>query len=54
MIENQVHAKMQFNEKYENNIVNWKGYYAELKAKQRGLVLFGTDHHLYMLIKMDP
>ena len=31
VIENQVHAKMQFNTKYENNLVNWTGYYAETK-----------------------
>jgi len=54
VIENQVHAKMQFNKIYENNVINWTGVFAEVKAKQKGFVLFGTEHHLSILIKMQP
>lgn len=54
VIENQVHAKMRFNEAYENNEVAWKGYFAEVKARQTGVALFGSDHHLSILIKMAP
>jgi hypothetical protein len=46
---------MTFNEKYENNIINWSGYYAEVKAKQQaGLNLFDNNHHLSILVKMSP
>lgn len=34
VIENFVHTKMVFNEKYENNIVRWQGYFVEVKQKQ--------------------
>jgi hypothetical protein len=55
VIDNYVHAKLQFNEKYENNIVKWSGYYADTKAKQRGgFGLFSNDHHLSILVKMSP
>lgn len=33
VIENFVHTKMVFNDKYENNIVNWSGYFTEFKTK---------------------
>lgn len=45
---------MLFNEKYENNIVNWTGYFVEVKSKQLGYVMFGTDHHMSILVKMAP
>lgn len=46
---------MTFNEKYENNIVSWSGYYAEVKAKQQSSFnLFNNDHHLSILVKMSP
>ncbi len=31
VVENNVHARNIFNQKYENNQVAWKGYYAETK-----------------------
>jgi len=31
IVENNVHARNTFNHKYENNMVNWKGYFAEIK-----------------------
>jgi len=31
ILENAVHAKLQFNEKYENNLIHWTGYFAEAK-----------------------
>lgn len=54
MIDNYVHAKLQFNEKYENNIVKWTGFYADTKNKQRGFGLFASDHYLSILVKMSP
>ena len=45
---------MTFNDKYENNIISWTGYFVENKSKQVGYVMFGTDHHLSMLVKMSP
>jgi len=55
VIENYVHAKMTFNEKYENNLVTWEGYYAEIKQKQMPVFSFwGNDHQLSLLIKMEP
>jgi len=33
VIENFVHTKMVFNEKYENNVVEWSGHFAEIKHK---------------------
>lgn len=54
MIENFVHTKMVFNDKYENNVVRWSGYFAEVKAKQVPLFFFSNEHHLSMLIKMSP
>ena len=46
---------MTFNEKYENNIINWSGYFAEVKSKQQsGFNLFDNDHHLSILVKMSP
>jgi hypothetical protein len=35
-------------------VVHWRGVFAEVKAKQKGFVLFGTEHHLSILIKMQP
>ena len=54
VIENYVHAKMVFNEKYENNLVTWDGYFAEVKQKQAMIWPFGNDHHLSILVKMEP
>lgn len=54
VIDNYVAAKMTFNEKYENNIVSWSGFYADVKNKNLGLGFFENDHHLSILIKMSP
>lgn len=53
IVENSVHARNIFNEKWESNIVNWKGYYAESKTMHNGWV-FASDHALNILIKMSP
>lgn len=37
IIENSVHTKILWNEKYENNIVSWSGYFADSKQKNYGL-----------------
>ena len=34
VIDNSVHTKIIFNEKYENNVINWSGYFAEVKVRQ--------------------
>jgi len=44
VIENFVHTKMVFNDKYENNIINWSGYFAEVKEKQKSIFGFSNDH----------
>jgi hypothetical protein len=31
IIENSVHTKILWNEKYENNVVTWEGFYADVK-----------------------
>ena len=55
VIENFVHTKLVFNDKYENNVVNWSGYYAEVKAKQAPIFSFlPNNHHLSILVKMSP
>lgn len=54
VIENFVHTKMLFNEKYENNQIRWTGYFAEVKNKAKGIWMFGNDHHLSLLVKMSP
>lgn len=55
VIENFVHTKMQFNDKYENNIVSWSGFLSEVKEKQ-GISFFGMNnlHYLQILVKMEP
>lgn len=54
MIENYVAAKLAFNEKYENNVVSWEGFYADVKQKHQGIGLFYNDHYLSILVKMSP
>jgi len=34
--------------------VHWSGYFAEVKRRQTGVILFGSDHHLSILVKMSP
>ncbi len=52
MIENSVHTKILWNEKYENNIVDWSGYFADVKPRQKGIFMPETE--LNILVKMDP
>ena len=54
VIENFVHTKMVFNDKYENNIIHWQGYFAEVKEKQKSFFGLNNEHHLSILIKMEP
>ena len=54
VIENFVHTKMVFNDKYENNIISWSGYFAEVKEKQKSFFGFNNEHHLSILVKMEP
>jgi len=52
VVENNVHARTIFNQKYENNEVSWKGYFVE--TKQAGNSFVNSDHSLNLLVKMDP
>ena len=52
ILENSVHTKMVFNEKYENNEISWSGYFGESKARRSGFWMFGNDHYVSLLIKM--
>ena len=54
MIENFVHTKMVFNDKYENNIISWNGFFAEVKERQKSFFGFNNEHHLSILVKMEP
>ena len=54
IIENQVHALHQFSQIYHNNIVDWDGYYIDTKYKHRDMSMFGNNHHMSILVKMDP
>ena len=54
VIENFVHTKMVFNDKYENNIISWSGFFAEIKEKQKSLFGMNNEHHLSILVKMEP
>lgn len=40
IVENNVHARNIFNQKYENNQVSWKGYFAETKGNSNAHVPF--------------
>jgi len=52
-VENYIHAKSIFSQKYENNYVTWSGYYVETKPT-RGMFMFASDHAKNILIKMSP
>ena len=54
ILENSVHTKLTFNEKYENNMVTWTGVFAEAKPKKSSMFFFGNDHYLSLLVKMQP
>jgi len=53
IVENFVHARSVFNKKYENNIVQWNGYYAETK-QTNALPFFASSHAINLLVKMLP
>jgi hypothetical protein len=52
IIENSVHTKILWNEKYEGNRVTWKGYFADVKFRSRGVFFVETEPNI--LVKMDP
>lgn len=52
IIENSVHTKILWNEKYENNIVQWSGYFAESRSRNNGV--WFSDVELNVLVKMEP
>jgi hypothetical protein len=54
IIENQVHALHEFSQQYENNIINWDGYYIDTKTKHKDFSMFGDEHFMSILVKMDP
>lgn len=54
IVENNVHARNIFNQKYESNVVTWKGFFAESKVAQGIVPFIGSSHHMNFLIKMSP
>lgn len=54
VVENFVHAKKQFEDKYQSNIITWRGYFAQTKATSNQISLFYSDHALNILVKMSP
>jgi hypothetical protein len=55
VVENNVHARNVFNHRYENNIVAWRGYFAETKQGSGAQLPFvQSDHALNILVKMKP
>jgi hypothetical protein len=61
IVENYVHARSEFNRKYENQIVLWTGLYAGQKDPKavtgtggRFQHLLGSDHVNNVFIKMEP
>jgi hypothetical protein len=55
VIENFVHTKLVYNEKYENYQVNWSGYIAETKGKSDPLFSWIPNaNYLQLMIKMSP
>ena len=54
MLDNPVRAEVRFTRKYENNIVNWKGYFVESKEMSGLESWFEPDHAQLVVIKMDP
>jgi hypothetical protein len=54
IIDNYIHTKLVFNEKYENNEVSWTGYFAEVKKRQPSVFGWNNPNALAILVKMDP
>jgi len=54
IIENQVHALHEFTQTYQNNIVDWDGYYIDTKYKHKNYSWIGSEYFMSILIKMDP
>ena len=55
VIENFVHTKLVFNDKYENNVITWNGFFAEVKKKEGPLdFIFNNEHYMSILVKMSP
>jgi len=52
VIENSVHTKIVWNENYENNIVEWQGYFADIKYRNRGFLFSHIEPNI--LVKMEP
>ena len=53
IVDNSVHARGVFNQKYEQNIIRWTGIFAEIKHTN-ALPFFASDHALNVLVKMEP
>ena len=45
---------MVYNDKYENNVVNWSGYFADVKKKDKNLLGLSDEHYLTIFVKMEP
>ena len=55
IVENNVHARNIFNQKYEQNEVTWTGYFADTKQSNGNpLPFIQSDHAINILVKMMP
>jgi hypothetical protein len=52
VIENSVHTKILWNDNYENNVIEWEGYYTDVKFRNRGFIF--PDIEPNVLVKMEP
>lgn len=43
IMENQVHALHEFSQIFENNVVEWDGYYIDTKRKDTKYSMFGNE-----------
>ncbi|CDW83654.1 UNKNOWN [Stylonychia lemnae] len=53
IVENFIHARSVFNQKYENNVIEWLGYFSEIKDTDR-FPLFSDTIVKTIMIKMFP
>jgi len=52
IIENSVHTKIVWNDKYENQVIEWQGFFADVKYRNKGFLF--PDIEPNILVKMEP
>ena len=52
IIENSVHTKILWNDKYEGNTIKWEGFFADVKLRNKGFLIPEIEPNI--LVKMDP